>query len=132
MACSGSVIRSIKLTTLELLGGIFGGVWIAAVLACLYFLYGSLAHHAPWSFVVWSMGVGVIARQVAAALNRNRKRIHYVDQLVNRGCSRGDAIAAWRTATNGGLNLLRNLQQAETSERRISTIGTPSAEANIL
>jgi len=36
--------------------------------------------------------------------------------LESGGYSKGEAVEAWRTADSGGLNLLRNLQQAELSE----------------
>jgi len=126
------VIRSTYLIFLELLGGIFAGVWIAAFIAALYFLYESLANQEPWSSLLWSIGVSVICRQIAVVLTNHRRRIHYMDQLIERGYSHRDALAAWRTATNGGLNLLRNLQQAEAVKHLYTAIDTPSAETNIV
>ncbi len=53
---------------------------------------------------------------IVAALNNSWQRVDYVDQLIERGYSKGEAVEAWRTADSCGLNLLRNLQQEELSK----------------
>jgi len=66
-------------------------------------------------------------------LNGSKHRVDYVDQLIERGYSKGEAAEAWRTADSGGLNLLRNLQQAELGEeieRLETTINTPNEEGD--
>lgn len=121
------------LSTLEFLGGMFDLIWIGASIALVYFLYGALANAAPWSYLSWSIVVGFIAKQIAAVLKDNKQRIDYVHQLIERGYEREDAEAAWRTASGGGLNLLRNLQQADLGEqidRLEAAINTPNAEGN--
>lgn len=129
-----ALIAPMKISTariiLELLGGLFGWVWIGASIASLYFLYGALANDAPWSPLIWSVGTGIIAKQVAVVLNGNHQRLDYVDQLIQRGYTNLDALAAWRTANSGGLNLLHNLQLADQGERPDSTTDTLSTEPN--
>ena len=120
---------STKLIILELLGGIFGWIWIGASIASLYFLYVALANDAAWSSLLWSVGIGFISKRITYVLNENQHRIHYVDQLVSRGHTRGEAASAWLTAMNGGLNLLLNMQQSDESVR-LEAIETPSVEAN--
>lgn len=115
---------------LELLGGLFGWIWIGASIASLYFSYGALANDAPWSSLLWSVGIGLFAKQVAVVLNGNQQRLDYVDQLIQRGYTKLDASAAWRTATSGRLNLLRNLQLADQGERPDSPTDTPNTEPN--
>ena len=122
-----------KLRILELLIGIFGLICAGAAIASIYFLYGVFAKVAPWPYVLWSFGAGVIAMLIVAALNGCKHRVDYVDQLIERGYSKGEAAEAWRTADSGGLNLLRNLQQEELSkeiERLEVTIKTANGEGD--
>ena len=109
----GTMKITIKLLILELLGGIFGLICAGAAIASLYFLYGAWTNDAPWLNLLWSIGIGFIAMQIAAAVNGGIQRIDYMNHLIERGYSKGEAAEAWRTASNGGLNLLLNLQQAE-------------------
>ncbi len=123
----------IKLRILELLIGIFGLTCAGAAIASIYFLYGVFAKVAPWSYVLWSFGAFLIAMLIIAALNGGRQRVDYVDQLIERGYSKGEAAEAWRTASNGGLNLLRNLQQTELSkqiDRLEMEIDTPNTDGD--
>ncbi len=122
-----------KLLILELLCGIFSLICAGAAIASVYFLYGVFAKVAPWSYLLWSFGAGLIAIQIAAALNRGKHRVDYVDQLVERGYAHGEAREAWRTACNGGMNLLRNLQQAELNAQidlLETAINIPNAHGN--
>jgi len=124
---------AIKLLILELLGGIFGLICAAAAIASVYFLYGTWANDAPWSYPLWAFGAGVIAMLIVAALNGRRQQVDYVAQLMARGYALGEAAAAWRTASNGGLNLLRNLQQSELSkeiDRLETAINTSNGEGD--
>ena len=124
---------TIKLLILELLGGIFGMICVGSAIASVYFLYGASANGAPWSYVLWSIGIGFIAMQIAAAVNVGIQRIDYVNHLIERGYTHGEAAEAWRTASNGGLNLLRNLQQAELSTQIDlfeTAINIPNAQGN--
>lgn len=102
---------------LELLGGIFGWIWIGGSIAVVYFLYGALADDGPWLYVLWSAVVGFVAKTIAVVLNENQRRLDYVDQLNQRGYPKYEAEAAWRTAADGGFNVLLSLQQAESSHQ---------------
>ena len=92
----------------------FGWIWIGAAIASVYFLYGALAGTGPWTKLPWSIGAALIAKYFAGVLHRNKQRADYVDQLVKRGYTHGEAATAWEIANNKGSNLLLNLQQTET------------------
>ena len=114
---AGSMKTTTKLVLLELLAGTFGFACVGAAVASVYFLYEVFAKVTPWFYVVWSFGAGLVAMLIVAVLNGWKHRVDYVDQLIERGYSTGEAMEAWRTADGGGLNLLRNLQQVELSEQ---------------
>ena len=110
---------------------LFGWLWVGAAIASVYFLYVALASAAPWSNLLWSIGAGLIAHFLAAVLNRNSRRVDYVDQLMKRGYMRADAEFAWYLAANGGTNLLHDLQRVELDDeidRLESAIGATSTE----
>lgn len=122
-----------KILILEFLTGIFGLICATAAIASIYFLYGVFARVAPWSYVLWSFSAGVIAMLIVASLNGCKQRVDYVDQLIERGYSKGEAAEAWHIADSGGLSLLRNLQQTELSketDRLKTTISTPNGEGD--
>ena len=102
---------------LELLGGIFGWIWIAASIAAIFFLYGALANDGPWLYVLWSAVAGFVAKTIAVVLHENHRRLDYMDQLIQHGYPKSEAEAAWRIAADGGLNELLSLQQAEGSHQ---------------
>ena len=104
-----------KLLILDLLNGVFGLLWAGAAIASVFFLYDVLANDAPWPYLIWSIIGGFIAMQIAAALNYNKHRIDYVNQITERGFTPAAAAEAWLTASDGGMNLLRNLKQEELS-----------------
>jgi hypothetical protein len=99
---------------LRSIGSLFGWIWIGAALASVYFLYGALANEAPIRNLIWSIGAGLMAKHLNVVLHRNKQRVDYVDQLLERGYTHGEAATAWEIANNDGSNLLLNLQQAET------------------
>ncbi len=109
----GTMKIKTKLLILDLLNGVFGLLWAGAAIASVFFLYGALANDAPWPYLIWSIIGGFIAMQIAAALNDNKHRLDYVNQLTERGYTPAAAGEAWLTASDGGMNLLRNLQQEE-------------------
>ena len=128
---AGTTFReTIKITTklliLELLGGIFGWIWIGAAIASIYFLYGALANDGPWSQLFWSIGAAFIAKNLAATLNSSKEQVDYVYQLMGYGYTHEEATSAWQIAINGGSNLLLNLQQAE----KIEESDCPDAECD--
>jgi hypothetical protein len=111
---------------LELSASLFGWIWIGAALASVYFLYGVLASAAPWSNLLWSIGAGLVTKYLAVVLHRTKQKADYVDQIVKRGYTRGEATTAWEIANNDGSNLLLNLQQTET----IAEADQPDSEGN--
>jgi len=126
-----AVTTRTNLGILALLAGMFDLIWIGAAIALVYFLYGALANDGPWAYLSWPFAVGIFARLAAVALKNNKQRIDYVNQLTERGYAQRDADAAWRTATAGGTNLLRNLQQAELGaeiHRLEDSINTPAKD----
>lgn len=122
-----------KLICLGLLGGTFWWLSIVASIAAIYFLYVALAHDALWIFLPWSVVAGLVAKQTAASIYDAKRRLDYVEQLMERGFARVDAEAAWRIAKNGGMDLLTNLRQVELADeidRLESDLGIPNAEEN--
>ncbi len=122
-----------KLLFLEWLGIIFGLICAVASITSVYFLYEVFADVAPWSYPLWSFGAGVLALLIAAALNRSNRRMAYMGQLMQRGYRRAEAAEAWRDAFNGGMNLLRHLQQTELGkqiDRLESASNTRNSEGN--
>lgn len=120
-----------KIVFLELLGDIFWWLSIAASITAIYFLYEALAHDAPWVFLSWSIVAGLVAKQIAASIYDAKRRLDYVEQLMERCYERVDAEAAWRIAQNGGMNLLTNLRQVELADeidRLESAISTPNSK----
>ena len=106
-----------------MIAGLFGWIWVGATIATAYFLYGALANDAPWSNLIWSAGISFIAKCLSVAFNDQRMKVDYVDQLIERGHTHAAATEAWKITTEGGTNLLMNLQQTE-------TIAKPDSERN--
>jgi len=61
-----------KTRILELFAHLCGWMWIGVACASIYFLYVALAGAAPWSNLLRSIGAGLIAKILAAVLNRNK------------------------------------------------------------
>ena len=121
-------IRTV-LVVLELLGGLFGWIWIGASIAAIYFLYGTLANDGPWLNVLWSVLAAIAAKFIAVVVNENRRRLDYMDQLSEHGYQKSEAAAAWRTSADGGFNVLLSLQQAE-NRKRIDPIESDGDSVN--
>ncbi len=129
----GTMKTTTRLLMLDWLGGIFALICAVSFFASVYFLYGVFASVAPWYYPLWSFGAGVLALLIAAALNRSKRRMAYMSQLMQRGYRRAEAAEAWRTAFNGGMNLLRHLQQTELCkqiDRFQTAIITPKSGEN--
>ena len=106
-------MKKTKIFVLEMCSGLFECIWIGAAIISIYWLYGAMADNAPWVNLLWSVGAGFIAKPIAVALDSARRRLDYISQLVERGYDQVAAEVAWRSADDGGTNLLRNLRQAE-------------------
>lgn len=96
------------------LGSLFGWIWIGAAIASVYFLYGALANEAPVHYLLWSIGAGFLAKNLATAFKSSKEQVDYVNQLVKRGYTHAEATSAWEIMINRGANLLLSLQQADT------------------
>jgi hypothetical protein len=91
-----------KLALLELIGGLFGWVWIIASVASIYFLVAALAFNGRWSNLFWALGAGVVAKWLARGFKDHQKRIASEAELVSRGASPTEAREAWLTACTQG------------------------------
>ncbi len=84
-----------KLICLELLGGIFGWVWIVASVAALYFLVAAIFFDSPWSRFFWAFGIGVVGKWLAKGFRDNQLRVAFVAELMEKGLSREEAGREW-------------------------------------
>jgi len=84
-----------KLICLELLGGIFGWVWIVASVAALYFLVAAIFFDSPWSRFFWAFGIGVVGKWLAKVFRDNQLRVAFVAELMEKGLSREEAGREW-------------------------------------
>lgn len=97
-----------------ILGRMGSWVWISALIGAVFLLYEALARGGSWFLLLCSIVAALAAKAFAAAANNRHRRLDYVNQLRLRGFAESEADAAWHTATNGGFNVLLNLQQADT------------------
>ena len=84
-----------KLVLLELIGGIFGWLWILASLATLYFLVAAIFFDSPWSRALWAFGTGVVAKWLAKGFRDNQVRVAYVAEQMEKGLSHEEASREW-------------------------------------
>ena len=84
-----------KLVCLELVGGIFGWVWILASVAALYFMVAAIFFNSPWSRLFWAFGIGVVAKWFAKSFRDNQLRVAFVAELMEKGLSREVARKEW-------------------------------------
>jgi hypothetical protein len=127
-------MKKTKIFVLEMCSGLFECVWIGAAIISIYWLYGAMADDAPWVNLLWSVGAGFIAKPIAVALDSARRRLDYISQLVERGYDQVASEVAWRSADDGGTNLLRNLRQADVGDeifRLDSAIGMANSRHSV-
>ena len=84
-----------KLVLLELIGGLFGWLWILASVAAVWFLIAALAFHGLWARFGWAFGTAVIAKWLARGFMDNQARVAFEADLVARGCSPEEAGKEW-------------------------------------
>jgi hypothetical protein len=113
LAGGGATNINTKLVILGSLGGLCDWICISAAIAAIYFLYGALANEAPVHYLLWSIGAGYLAKNLAITFKSSKEQVDYVDQLIKRGYTHAAATSAWEIANIGGSNLLLNLRQAE-------------------
>ena len=73
-----------------------------------------MVNEVPVHYLLWAIGTAFVAKNLAASYKRSKKQVDYVYQLVERGYTQAEAASAWEIASNGGFNLLFNLQQTDT------------------
>jgi hypothetical protein len=66
-----------KLVMLELIGGIFGWVWIIASLAGIYFFISALFFEGLWTSFFWAFGASSMAKWLARGFNKNKNIVAY-------------------------------------------------------
>ena len=64
-----------KLVILELIGGIFGWIWIISSLAGIYFFISALFFEGLWTSFFWAFGTGGVAKWLAGGFNKNKEII---------------------------------------------------------
>jgi hypothetical protein len=109
------VVNKMKtaLVVLGLLGELFAWSWVAASIVTLWSLYQAIANDGSWLHMLWSATAASTAMAIAFVLSGNKRRLDYVYQLQQRGYPKSEADLAWRSANDGGFNVLLSLQQAE-------------------
>jgi hypothetical protein len=91
-----------KLALLELIGGIFGWVWIISFLAALYFLAMAIFSDGPWSRFFWAFGIGAVAKWLTRGLRDNQARVAFEAKLVAEGYTPEQAAKEWTSRYMGG------------------------------
>lgn len=113
-----------KLALLQLIGGLFGWIWIIASVASIYFLVAALAFNGRWSSLFWAVGTGVVAKWLARGFNDHQRRVAYEAELVSRGLSPKQAQEAWLMAYTQGAPA-----PAPSEGRQVGTSSTSSQAA---
>ena len=90
-----------KMVWLELLGGLFGWVWIIASLGTIYFLLVAIFAGSPWSRVGWAFGAGVVAKWLARGFNDHNVRMAFTADLVAKGYTAEAAGEEWYARYTG-------------------------------
>ena len=111
---AGNNVIKTKLVILKSLHALFKWTWIVAAVACVHYLYETLANEAPIRYLLMSIVVALIAKGLATTLVNSKDENEYVVQLMGYGFSKDEASSAWDIKSNGGSNLLLHLQQADT------------------
>jgi len=84
-----------QLVIFELLGGLFGWIWIGAVVAFIVFI--GLAFFGDWSWwnVLWAFLVGGVSKWLTRGFLDNKKRVLFEQQLIEQGASKEEAAQRW-------------------------------------
>jgi hypothetical protein len=98
---SSSMQTKTKMVSLELIGGLFGWVWIIASLAFAYFLIAAIFFHGPWSRVGWAFGAGAVAKWLARGFNDHKARVAFMADHMANGYSAEAARAEWYAGYTG-------------------------------
>jgi hypothetical protein len=75
----------------EILGGVFGWIWIGSAVATIVLVLGALFAQVSWWNVGYAVGVGAIAKWLARGFIDNQKREQFEQSIVAKGASKKDA-----------------------------------------
>jgi len=100
-----------KLMALELIGGLFGWVWIFASIASVYLFVAAIAFGGRWQSLLWALGCSAVAKWLAKGFNASQARVGYEAELVAHGLSGEEAAEAWVEAASGGADALAEQQR---------------------
>ena len=84
-----------KLAALELIGGVFGWIWIVSSVAALYFIYAVIWDDGTWTNFFWAIGAGVISKWLARGFNENKARVSVETHLMEQGMTAEEAAQAY-------------------------------------
>lgn len=84
-----------KLVLLELIGGLFGWLWILASITAVWFLVAAIAFHGQWARLGWAFGIAVIGKWLARGFMDNQARVAFEADLVAKGRSPEEAAKEW-------------------------------------
>jgi hypothetical protein len=90
-----------KLALLELIGGLFGWVWILASLAALYFVAMALFAGGSWWRFVAALGIAAMGKWLLMGFEEHKRRVAFEAALVAGGYTQAEAENVW-DATDGG------------------------------
>jgi hypothetical protein len=108
-----------KMVWLELIGGLFGWVWIIASLGLVYFLAVAIFGSGTWSRVGWAFAVGAIAKWLARGFNDHKERVAFTADLVAKGYTAEAAGEEWYAQYTGQKRVLDKASQPMTNEESI-------------
>lgn len=84
-----------KLVWLELIGGLFGWVWLLATGAVVLFIIMALASDWSWWNVAGAVGVGAVGKWLARGFRDNQTRVAYIAERVDEGMTPKEAHGDW-------------------------------------
>jgi len=108
-----------KLAALQLMGGIFGWLWILGSIAAVGFLLVSITGGGMWVPFIWSVALSVAGRALARRFYAARKRLHVANpsgHLTSRG---GEDLRAVQTLVNRYGGVLETCRDMLCSEEQL-------------
>jgi hypothetical protein len=90
-----------KLALLELIGGLFGWVWILASLVALYFLAMALFAGGSWWRFVTALGIAAMGKWLLGGFEENKRRVAFEAAAVAGGYTQTEAEHLWDAADGG-------------------------------
>ena len=91
-----------KLVWLELIGGIFGLIWIGASIIAIILVILALGFGWSWWNVLWAAAVGIVAKLLLRGFMDSQRRVSYEASLMEQGISKEEAGREWLGKYNEG------------------------------